>query len=1153
MEPEPSVPAGSEVAVDLDNRQARAVQAGPGDLFIAAGAGSGKTRVLTARFIAAVLGEHPYTPARPDSVLTVTFTEKAAGELSERVRRGLVDAGCAAEARAISDAWISTIHGMCSRILRSHALDAGIDPRFGVLDQAEASMMMSRVLDETLGTVMSVESDAADLVEAYSYPVVFQALQSLRSDIAAAGLGADDLLTMHSREVRTVLEECASRAQRLADGFASIRQTKTTESNAAAARSLSGALSAWVAGPRTAEAALGPEIERLSFRHARTIDGHEELVDAAKDLLETILMATAQIEVAGHEQALLTLLKRYSAAYALEKRSLGVLDFEDLQTMTAHLLETRPDIAAVYRSRFVMLMVDEFQDTNALQLKVIDGVSDENLCTVGDENQSIYSFRHADVGVFRARAERVSERVELDINYRIAPPLLHGLNELFRRPALLGKSYMVLRPPSDAVARDPWPEGMGRFTVTYVDTADGPLDPILAEAVAVADRVCSYRAAGIPSGDIAVLMGALSRGRAAAVESELTARGIPAVLAAGGTWFERPEVMQARALLKVIDNVRDDQALLVVLAGPMTRLRPASLCAIRSHARQGVHRMEGSRKGGRLWDALPAVLDDLPATERIALSRTIAAVEKARRMQGVRPLCETVLEPLLDLEFDLLLFGEGRSGARQWANMMKLVQIAEEFESSSSGGLGAFLRYLDQREEYSTGEQEATLDDESGAVRIMSIHAAKGLEFPVVIVSSLSRDAGAPPICTARVDGRYLLGMSAPGDSGRRPTLAWETVTSALAEVRDAERVRLFYVACTRAREGLSVVCRTRSDRAAGDSISGILRGVFGMAEGGTLRSAEVPLGDGAVIDVEVVQPEESAADRETRPASPAGGVPADTRGVEGPLGTHQADATTDPVKPARGASVPPACAPVPPVSYTSLSAYERCPYHYYLTRVVRLEPPPRPGATTALDVGSALHAVLQNAGDEHDLARLVERAGAAAQLDDASIRAVDSAARAFLGSPLAARVRDAGRVLREAPFLVPLSCTELVGAMDLVAWDGRHALVVDYKTGGSDLAEDEARERYRLQAACYSLAALHAGASEGEVVFAELDRGRTITFGFSSGDEEELRRGIEDLVAGIAAARYEPLTEYRSGLCDACPGFGGLCPVSRPARDASA
>jgi RecB family exonuclease len=199
------------------------------------------------------------------------------------------------------------------------------------------------------------------------------------------------------------------------------------------------------------------------------------------------------------------------------------------------------------------------------------------------------------------------------------------------------------------------------------------------------------------------------------------------------------------------------------------------------------------------------------------------------------------------------------------------------------------------------------------------------------------------------------------------------------------------------------------------------------------------------------------------------------------------------------------------------------------------------------------LHAVLQNAGDEQDLARLVERAGVAAHLDDASMRAVDSAARAFLGSPLAARVRDARRVFREASFLVPLSCTELVGAMDLVAWDGRHALVVDYKTGGSELAEDEARERYRLQAECYSLAALHAGASEGEVVFAELDRDRTITFGFSSGDEEELRSDIEELVAGIAAGRYEPLTAYRSGLCDACPGLGGLCPVSRPARDASA
>jgi ATP-dependent exoDNAse (exonuclease V) beta subunit len=1138
------------VTVDLDSRQARAVQAGPGDLFIAAGAGSGKTRVLTARFIAAVLGDHPYTPSQPDAVLTVTFTEKAAGELSERVRRGLIDAGCVAEARAVSDAWISTIHGMCSRILRSHALDAGIDPRFGVLDQTEASMLMSRVLDEVLGEAISAEPGVVELVEAYSFTVVAEALMSLRSDLAAAGLDVDDLRTMQEREVNTVLEDSTSRARDLAEGFTSIRQTKTTASNAVAASSLAATLAEWVAAAGAGDPTPESSLHGISFRHARSVEGHEELVDAAKDLLEAARMAVAQVEVARHERVLLGLLRRYSAAYAFEKRRRGVLDFEDLQTITAHLLGTRPDIATAYRSRFEMLMVDEFQDTNALQLKVIDGVADENLCTVGDENQSIYSFRHADVEVFRARAERVSERVELDINYRIAPPLLHGLNGLFSHPALLGEHYMVLRPPPDPAPREPWPHSVPRFALTYVDTADSPTDPIRAEAAAVAEQVDRYRAAGVPCGDIAVLMGALSRGRAAAVESELTERGIPAVLAAGGTWFERPEVMQAIALLKVIDNVRDDEALLTVLAGGLTGLQPASLYTMRYSGGAADHG-ETSRRSGALWEALPEVLDHLPPVERSALSRTIEAVERARRMQGVRPLSETVLEPLLDLEFDLRLFRDGRSGARAWANVMRLVEIADEFESSSPGGLGAFLRHLEKREEYSTGEQEATLDDERAAVRIMSIHAAKGLEFPVVVVSSLSGEQGAPTIATARVDGRYLLGMSAPTESGRRPTLAWEQVTSALSRVREAERVRLFYVACTRARDGLSVVCRTRSDRSAGTSISGILRGVFGMAEAGTLRSASIALGEGAAAEIEVVHPEEPVTGSEGRTA-PAR-TDADIRGSGGQAGMHHEVVSRGAAEPASSEAALTVCTPVPPVSYTSLAAYERCPYHYYLTRIARLEPPPQPGATTALDIGSVLHAVLESAEDESGLVGLIERAGAAARLDDASLRAVGSAARAFLGSSLAERVRGAERVLREEPFLVPLSCTELVGAMDLIAWTGDHALVVDYKTGGSDLAEDEARERYQLQATCYALAALHAGASEGEVVFAELDRDRTIPFGFSSSDEERLRATLEELVAGIAAGRYAPLPAYLPGLCDACPGFGGLCPVSRPARGASA
>lgn len=1133
---------------ELDERQQRAVSAGPSDLFIAAGAGSGKTRVLTARFIAAILGEPPFVPTAPDGLLTVTFTEKAASELAERVRRGLVDAGRPDAARRISDSWISTIHAMCARIVRRHALDLGIDPRFGVLDQIQSSVMLTESLDGAIGALVDDDDAVATLVDEFGFTQVSAALRSARADLVAAGRGVNDLLTVTPEQVNDALRRTADEVSESARGFGELRQVKTTVTNAQAAISLAATLRQVVAGTLNDREALDL-LASVSFRHLRSIEGHEELVDSAKAQLELGSLCLAQRVVADHEQAFIRVLDRFAVLYTEQKRARGVLDFEDLQVLTAGLLETREDIAEQYRTGFAMIMVDEFQDTNALQMGIIERLADGDLCTVGDENQSIYSFRHADVEVFRRRGRVVPTHVELDINYRIAPPLLASINGLFVNAALLGESYMWLRSPEMPQERPDWPGALPRFSVTFVDTAVCDADPFDSEAAAVADRVAEFIREGVAPGDVAVLMGALSRGRGAKVARELETRGIPAVLAAGGAFFECPEVREARALLHVIENVHNDHALLSILAGRIVALDADSLYLIRSHVIQRAHEAHAEGVVGRrpsLWDALPSALNELPGLQRERLARMMEVVEASRSRQGIRPLSDTVVESLTMLDFDITLCGEGESGVRAWANVAKLARMADEYSSAEHGGLGGFLRHLELREQHGAGEQEAFLEEGDGAVRIMSIHAAKGLEFPVVVVGSLTAESGTNPIEVARVGGGMLLGMSLPAPTGSRKTLGARDVHDARRAVRDAERRRLFYVACTRAREGLCVVGRTRSDRTADDSLTGILRSILGMADPGMLRDALVQVGEG-VIAVSCVG---APGDLERGEAPRDEGAPSTEIGEDESPAGHPVQADNS----SRMTTSPDTSRPhsVPPVSYTALAAYERCGYHYYLTRVARLPAPTRSTTTAALDFGSALHLVLQRAKDHSTLDPVLPEVMRATGVDPGRGQALKAAAAAFLGSPLADRLRSAGRVVHEAPFLVPLAGTVLSGAMDVIAWEGADALIIDYKTGAGALDEDEARERYRLQAECYALAALHAGACHAEVVFAELERERTIRFEYDASESVHLAERITVPILAIGRAEFVPRDAYVRGLCDACPGFGGLCPVRRPEAGAS-
>ena len=328
----------------LTDEQQRAIARREGSLLLAAGAGSGKTSVLVERFARAVL-EDGIAPAK---ILAITFTERAAGELRERVRARLLELGRREAARQAEAAFVSTFHGFCARMLRAHPLQAGIEPAFSILDEGFASRLQSLAFAEALAALLADEREqAVDLVAAY---------------------GADPLRAMLG-------------------AYAQLRSQGQLR-------------------PRLPAARVDPD-------------------------------ASAQQHDAVAACALLDeLMARFGEAYAERKHARGALDFDDLELLARDLLRAQGGVRAEWSRRFELLMVDEFQDSNQRQLQILAALDRDNLFTVGDELQSIYSFRHADVALFRERGERLAGQeasLALTRSFRSRAPLLDVVRHRLRR------------------------------------------------------------------------------------------------------------------------------------------------------------------------------------------------------------------------------------------------------------------------------------------------------------------------------------------------------------------------------------------------------------------------------------------------------------------------------------------------------------------------------------------------------------------------------------------------------------------------------------------------------------------------------------------------------------------------------------------------
>jgi ATP-dependent helicase/nuclease subunit A len=1104
----------------MNEQQLAAIEA-TGEVFVSAGAGTGKTAVLVERFVRAVCDRG----LDIDSILVITYTRRAAGELRTRIRAALAERGRHDLARELDGAWISTIHGFCLRLLKSYPFAAGLDPRFRELDDAQGAVLRSESFKQALAEFCADEApDRLALLATYGADGLRRMLTGVYETLRSAGRDLD-LAAEILPQLAERVEELREAARTLADDPSG---TDIQRGNAAQVLAL-------------LERDTRPDrlMELSGFRASgERAASYEEARKAVEQ--------AALDEAAARDRALLQeLLTRFAAAYAEAKARESALDFEDLQLHARNLLRDNESIREREGLRFRSIMVDEFQDTNALQCELVEllRMPDAELFFVGDEFQSIYGFRHADVGVFRERRAQATQLLPLTRNYRSRAEVLAAINELFG--AHFGDEFQ----PLHAGAEFPDPVFGHPVELLVTDKASYKGSDVhwrRGEARSVARRVRELVDTGAATpGEIVLLFAAGTD--AEWYEDELRKAGLPTYRATGKGYFGQQQVADLLGYLRLLQNRYDDRALLGVLASPLVGLSNDALALLRRAASKrplfaGLERTIPpglSERDERLLLAFRQRYDRLAAVvPRLSLER----------------LCERIVS---EHDYDLAVLAQW-DGRRRYANMRKLARLARSYEELRGPDIEGFVRFVAEQQAVGARELEAVAEEEGAdVVRLLTIHAAKGLEFKVVIVADAGRDKAppSPDEILALSDGRFGFRVADPVTTKRRGAFDYDEVREARRIEEQAEKLRLYYVAMTRAKERLIVSGSIDREKAADASTP------IGWVLGRLDADEELAAAGDAPVEIE-----RNAARLVVRidrhDASAWAGAPAEDADVDVLLdeaGQLALFTAIEAVAPMPAAPQLPAliAPPEPPLhrvrrlSFTALSTFDQCSYKYYAIRVagMRERRPERgaggeAGGLRATEIGDAVHKLLEqidlSAPALPDIDQVREWYPTVSEEELERIRVFVAS---YCESELAARIAQLSRVDKERHFTFVQDGVLLHGYIDAMHLDGTRALVLDYKTNliGDSSPEEIVEDDYRLQRLVYALACFRAGAEEVEVVYHFLERpDAVVSTTFTLPQVAELEAELSAGIARIHAGEFRPTPS--DFACSSCPALDLVC-----------
>ena len=846
------------MAEKLTPQQEQVVYNRGGKLLVSAAAGSGKTKVLVDRLLSYVMD--PVKPANLDDFLIITYTKAAAAELrgkiaaklSERIAENPENRHLQQQMQRLYLAKISTVHSFCSDILREYAYHLDISADFRVADETECMRLrqraMAQTLDEAYETMDShpdfrafVDTQGLGRTDALVPEIVAKVFDSSRCHLDPKGFLQMCVQSMEVQDTEDAAQTLWG-TYLMEDLYSYLdKQIAAMEKCAA----LAGAVEGW---EKPASVLADTVIQLKELRKAGTWDqvnrrisvdygrltfpkksGDPQLADQIKAVRENckkglgkkLLSFSDPSEVVLGDlhsasesvRGLIRLVEQFSDAYSKLKRGCRVVDFGDLEHLTLDLLlgKSRSSPTAAAREisdRFREIMVDEYQDSNAVQDSIFSALTDsrQNLFMVGDVKQSIYQFRLADPGIFLEKYETYAHadsampgegrKILLSNNFRSSGGVIEGVNHVFRctmskavgdleygqEEALYeGIPHCELDEPEVELHALPVQES------TYAEEAAYTAERILEmldgrHMVRQGDGLRPIRA-----DDVVILL--RSPGSVGMeYQRALEARGISCVTGGGVDLLQTKEISAVRSLLQVISNPRQDIPLTAVLLSPVFAWSADDLARI--------------RKGNKKSSLYECICGDDSEQSRNFIKTIKDLRTKAKLYSITRLVEECFLRTKLDLAYTAMTDGDIRA-----ENLQTFYQICADYEQSGHKDLEQFLSYLDSMED--KGLISAADISNSGAVTIMSIHKSKGLEFPVVFLCGLSREFNRESLRAQVLCDKDLgLGLSCidPEMRLRYPSISKRAIAVKQMKESVSEELRVLYVAMTRARDRLIMV-----------------------------------------------------------------------------------------------------------------------------------------------------------------------------------------------------------------------------------------------------------------------------------------------------------------------------------------------------------
>jgi ATP-dependent helicase/nuclease subunit A len=810
-----------------------AITAAGHDVVVTAGAGAGKTRTLVARYLALLAGGLPLR-----SIVAITFTRKAAREMRNRLRDSIrrylerpdlpsvEREAWAGHLTGLDAARVGTIHSLCADLLRAHPAEAGLDPRFEVLDEGQTRLLQQQAIADSLAWA-ATQTPLAHLFEQLGE----QRLTETVSTLLKQRLAAEPLFATHPPRqalshwhATLAARQAQARGELLAhpdwQAAAAILHGNAADKEDDKLNLLRQLALAALNDPNSGFARLG-ELKNINNRGSKkNWSGGPDQIANVRQALKTLkslwqeqskLLAAELNDLDQRTAALLSPLHQLfvyaTERYQHAKQGQNSLDFDDLEALALALLHDYPTVRRRWQSEVRALLVDEFQDTNARQRDLLAWLNDNQgkLFIVGDAKQSIYRFRGADVAVFRQERQRIEadggQSIPLYTSYRAHRELIRLMNGLLG--PVLGTAADPVRPWLEPFAplrheRENARPGIEsphiELHLAVGSKNDGALTQAAAMLVNRLVELIEASNSGLTYGDIAILCrSAKSFGE---YENALEATGVPFLTVAGRGFYDRPEIRDLLNALRAIADPTDDLALAGLLRSPALALSDEALYRLR-------RRDEASGQRPGLWRVLqtpPAGLSPIDAQQA---GRAVEIIRHLHHQVGRRPAADLLKQFLDESGYLAVLRHAGQQ--RSLRNVNKLLDDANAVGLVSVTELVAYLTGL--RDSGSYEGEARTIDAE--AVQLMTIHAAKGLEFPIVVIGDAGNSGNSrkeilfDPTWGILLPLRESLDEAAANDTrtSKKLPIIYELAHQVEQEKERAETKRLLYVAVTRAQE----------------------------------------------------------------------------------------------------------------------------------------------------------------------------------------------------------------------------------------------------------------------------------------------------------------------------------------------------------------